>query len=118
MVLDELAEGLGRHVDAAEKLEARRAPALATAFQDGHVGIAKLGKAGKRFLRQALAAAVEQDDRRALARDQVADDELQPRERRSAGEKRVAAVMHALLAHVEQRELAAAGEQLANARRG
>ena len=36
-------------------------------------------------LRQALAAAVKKDDRRAFARDQVADDELQPRERRGAG---------------------------------
>jgi len=70
------------------------------------------------LLGQTLAATIEQDHRRALPGHQVADHQLEPRERRGAGEEWMAAVVHALLAHVEQGELPAAGEQLANALRG
>ena len=44
----------------------------------------------------------------------VADDQLQARQGRRAGEERVAAVVHALLAHVEQRELPAPREEFAH----
>ena len=113
-VLDEFAEGFGRHVDAAEELAARGLPAGAAALEDCDVGVADRAQLASPPSRARPLAAVENDDRRALPRHQVGDDHLEPRERRGAGEERMAAVVHALLAHVEQRELRAA----ARARRG
>ena len=110
-MLDELAERFRGNVDAAIELAARGLPARAAAFEHADIRVVHFVQPPHGFLRQTVA--VEQHDRRALARHQVLDDELEARERRGAGEERMAAVMHALLAHVEQRKLLAPEQALA-----
>src|SRR5882672_965473 len=85
-MLDELAERLRGNVDAAEKLAAAGSPTLAAAFEQHHA--------------------------HATARHQVGDHQLQARQRRGAGEEWMPAVVHALLANVEQGQLIATGEEL------
>ena len=109
LVLDELAERLGGHVDAAEELAARGAPCLTAAVEDGNVGIPQLGESRSGRRGQTFTA-VKNHHRRAAPRHQVGDDHLEARERRRAGVEGMAAVMHALLADIEQRELAVPGE--------
>src|SRR6185295_12145073 len=104
-VLDELAEGLRRHVDAAEKLAARGAPGIAAAVEHLHRRIAQRAQPLRGSGGETLAA-VEHHDRRGLARHEIGDDHLEARERRRTGVERMAAVVHALLAYVEQRKLA------------
>jgi uncharacterized ferritin-like protein (DUF455 family) len=112
-MLDELAEGLRRDVDAAEKLAARRLPAAAAAFEDRHVRVAERRQACRGLFRQSFPAAIEQDERRGTARNQVCDPRLEVRKRQRNRKKRVPAIVHALLAHIEKRKLAAAGELFA-----
>src|SRR5262245_27976619 len=101
-MLDEFAERLRGNVDAAEELSS---PPGAAALQDLHLGVAELAQPGLGLRREPLVAPVEDDDRHVAARHEVVDHHLQARERRRAGEERVAAVVHPLLAHVEEREL-------------
>ncbi len=116
MMLDEFAESLGRNVDTGKQLAARCLPAGAAAFQDRDIGIAESGELGGGALGQALAAAVQQHQGHAMAGHQVADHQLQPGERQRTGEEWMPLVMHALLAHVEQRELGVREQQLAQRR--
>src|ERR687887_245960 len=75
-VLDELAERLRRHIDAAEELAARGLPGGAAPFQDFHRRVAKLAQTRGGELREALTA-IEYDDGGAAPRHEVADQHFQ-----------------------------------------
>ena len=75
-MLDELAEGLRGHIDAAEELAAGRFPAGAAALQDGDVGLAHAGEPVGGRGRKVVGTAIEHDDRNRAAGYQVADQEF------------------------------------------
>ena len=117
-MLDQLAERLARHIDPGEQLEPRRRPGLAAARHHRDIVIAHALELRGGALGQMVVAAVEHDDPRPPARHQIADHQFEARQRHRIGEKRVPVLReHALLAHVEQRDLVAVAQHRPDFRR-
>ena len=104
MVLDELAEGLARHVHAAEELMARRLPGRRTAGQDCDIGVAHCRQLDGGALGEA-APVVHQDNRCGGARNHLGDAKLEAGERQGGGVEEMAGGEGPLLAYVQKREL-------------
>ena len=110
-MLDEFAERLARHVDPGEELEAGRAPGVDAAIEDRHVAIAGMGQPPRRLARGRAVAPVHDHDRCRSPRRQRIDAQLQPRQRQAHRAEEMAFGEFALLAHVEQRQLAAGAQR-------
>ena len=80
-VLHELAERLAWHIDAGEELIAGGGPTPRAAGHNCNIAIAHTRQRRRGTLGEILVTAVVNDHARALSRHQIADDQLQPRQR-------------------------------------
>ena len=107
--LDDLGEGLARHVGARKQLVPFSLPLRHAARDDMHGGIAEARQPPRRLFGDPVAA-VDQHDPARAPRHQPADIEFEPAIRQVDGEQRVPGAVLTLLAHVEKRDLAAIAE--------
>ncbi len=104
-VLDDFGEGFARHMDAAIDGEPRRLPRPDAADEHRDISISALDQPRRRALGEALAV-VADDDRHGAARQQPRRDQLQPGERQAGSHQEMPVVKAALLARVDDRDLA------------
>src|SRR6185437_13516474 len=104
-MLDELAEGLARHVHAREEVEARALPSAGPAIEDVDVRVAELLEPPRGARCDAEGAVVARDDARGFPREEPRRLDLQPAERKGDREEEVRLAVLAVLAHVEERDL-------------
>jgi hypothetical protein len=116
-VLDQLAERLGGHVDAAVDLIAGGFPGRGAALEQRHVGVAMGEQPPRGHFGQAFVT-VDHDHAGGASRHQQRDPHLEPRQGRAGGEQQMALGEDAFLAHVEQRDLAAVVEAALQLLRG
>ena len=102
--LDQLAEGLARHVDVAEQLETGFAPGAQSTGEQRDVGVAQRLQLARRHRRHAFPVVVD-DDGHAAPRQAPPGVELQPRGGEVGGPQRMGLGIGRFLAHVEQRDL-------------
>jgi hypothetical protein len=111
--LDQFAERLAVGIDVLEQLVAGVGPALQSALQGMNIGVAERGQALAGRRDQALAIVVEHD-LGVLARDAIKDLQLQPAQRQLRGEQRVGLGEGVFLAQVDQGDLAAGDQVVAD----
>src|SRR5450830_721398 len=111
--LDQLAKGFAGYVDVAEQLTARVAPALQTAGQQRHLGVAQGLQAARRRIGQAFAV-VEHHHGGVQPRDAGPGIELDAAHRQVGRPQRVGLGKGVFLAHVEQGDLASGQQVLAD----
>ncbi len=111
-MLDVFAERLARHVDAGEQLETRRCPGGDAAVEDARHRVAVAGQDRGGAFGEAVVVVAQHDARRA-ARHQLRELQLEAAQRHRARQQQMALRKDQLLAHIDQRELAAVADHAA-----
>ncbi len=111
-MLDIFAERLARHVHAGEQLKAGGAPSGDAAGENAHIGIA-VARQDRRRTRGEAVTIVAQDDARRAARHQGAEFQFKTAERHRARQQQMTLREDQFLAHVDEREFAAAADHVA-----
>jgi hypothetical protein len=105
----QLAERLGGHVDALEERQSGRLPGGHAAGDHAHIAVAEPVQPPRRLLRHAVAL-IDQEDRRVAARDEGADNKLDPAVGAWHGEEGVALAELPRLTDIEEGDLASGVE--------
>ena len=115
LALHQLAERFARRIDVLKQFPAAALPARQAAFQQGDIFVAPALQAFNGPLRQAFAAVID-GNRRRQARYAPKNVQLQLAERQIGGKQRMAAGKVGLFANIDQRQLRAVKQRLAQLR--
>jgi uncharacterized membrane protein YccC len=105
-MLDDFGEGLARHMDAAIDRKPGRLPCLDAALQHRDIAVPAFDQPRRRALGQPFAV-IRDDNRRRAPRQQTGRDQLEPAQRQARGHQQMPVVKAALLAGIDDRDLAA-----------